>query len=93
MGAIMADPYFNDGLINVTMTQVKDCLNDFLSKQTIKCDCSICLSDIAAIALQELPPLYVNNFLEQDKNKKVNDILVKKQVLKAIRKVQDNPHH
>ncbi len=57
------------------------------------------IQDIAAIALNNMPPKYICNFLEKQEpseqlKEEVKDLrkYARRQVLKAIKKVQEAPH-
>ena len=59
----------------------------------------VSVQDIAAIALNNMPPKYVCNFIEklnprQNLLDEVNDLkkYARRQLIKAIKKVNDNPH-
>ncbi len=59
----------------------------------------VSIQDIAAIALNNMPPKYICNFLEKQSpgeqlREEVRDLkkYAKRQVLKAIKKVREVPH-
>ncbi len=49
------------GVHNVMEDVVRDTLLSYKSKMNLTCDCEQCLSDISALALNELPPRYISN--------------------------------
>lgn len=49
------------GIHNVMEDVVRDTLLTYKSRMNLACDCERCLSDIMALALNELPPRYVAN--------------------------------
>jgi len=62
-------------------------------------DSSVSVQDIAAIALNNMPPKYVCSFIEkqyprQNLLEEVNDLkkYARRQLIKAIKKVNDHPH-
>ena len=62
-------------------------------------DTPVTVQDVAAIALNNMPPKYVCSFIEkqyprQNLLDEVNDLkkYARRQLIKAIRKVNDNPH-
>ncbi len=56
------------------------------------CGCQRCMNDIAAIALNYLPPHY---YVEVEKNKEVGSpwVMVEAAVFEAIDRVLENPNH
>ena len=61
------------------------------------CTCPKCLVDMAAIALNSLPPKYVadryNKFPERDHDAVANQVKVEQAVQMAINMVSRRPHH
>jgi len=60
---------------------------------------AVTVQDIAAIALNNMPPKYICSFIEkqyprQNLLEEVNDLkkYARRQLIKAIKKVNDNPH-
>lgn len=60
---------------------------------------AVTVQDIAAIALNNMPPKYICSFIEkqyprQNLLDEVNDLkkYARRQLIKAIKKVNDNPH-
>ena len=60
---------------------------------------AVTIQDIAALALNNMPPKYITNFVEKKfprpgLSQEVNDLkrYARRQVIKAIKKVSENPH-
>jgi competence protein ComFB len=73
-------------------------LEEILSRQKIGCKCQRCRLDIAALALNNLPPKYAvtdigraHTKLEATKTQFQIDVV--KELTKAIEKVNSNPRH
>ena len=49
------------GVHNVMEDVVRDTLLSYKDNMNLTCDCEQCLSDILALALNELPPRYIAN--------------------------------
>ncbi|MBD7908982.1 late competence development ComFB family protein [Sporosarcina gallistercoris] len=49
------------GVHNVMEDVVRDTLLSYKNNMNLACDCEQCLSDISALALNELPPRYIAN--------------------------------
>jgi competence protein ComFB len=84
--------------VNLTEILVEQVMEKQLTKRTDICSCPACQADIMAIALNNLPPRYVNS----DKGEILvrtgilntqlaTDLLV--EVSKAIEHVKKNPRH
>lgn len=56
------------------------------------CSCPRCVNDIAAIALNYLPPHY---YVEKDENKEIGSpwVMVETAVVEAIERVMEKPNH
>lgn len=56
------------------------------------CSCSRCVNDIAAIALNYLPPHY---YVEKDEGREIGSpwVMVETAVVEAIDRVVENPNH
>lgn len=81
-------------LINATEITLFDQLKKIMEKRNI-CRCERCRLDIAAIALNNLPPNYVVT-TEGEVVKAISPQLkidVQRQLEVAIEKVASNPHH
>ncbi|MFZ5650535.1 MAG: late competence development ComFB family protein [Bacillota bacterium] len=81
-------------LINVAEIVVFDILDRLLPKKDV-CKCERCRMDIAAIALNNVPPNYVVS-TEGKVRRSINRQLkvdVGRQVEDAIEKVKEHPHH
>jgi competence protein ComFB len=80
-------------VINANLERVLSVMDRFLSEryQGI-CMCSRCMSDIAAIALNYLPPHYV---VEGNNGKEYGSpwVMVETAVSEAIDRVMENPNH
>lgn len=67
---------------------------DKLLKERYKnvCPCTRCASDIAAIALNYLPPHY---YVEKEERKEIGSpwVMVETAVVEAIDRVMENPNH
>lgn len=93
--------YTTTGLENLAEELVFQELYDFTQKAKIMpdndlCICCICLADIAAIVLNELPPFYCSNFIDKDKNMNYYTKYkseVQQKIIAAIDIVKKNPHH
>ena len=93
--------YATTGLENLAEELVFQELYDFTQKAKIMpdndlCICCICLADIAAIVLNELPPFYCSNFIDKDKNMDYSAkyrLEVQEKIFKAFEKVKKTPHH
>ncbi|TQV76993.1 aminoglycoside phosphotransferase [Aliikangiella marina] len=92
--------YYNDDLENlaeeIVFEQIHMLIND---DETDVPTSEVSIQDIAAIALNNMPPKYVCNFLEKREpgeqlKEEVKDLqkYAKRQVLKAIKKVKNTPH-
>lgn len=84
--------------VNLTEFLVEQVLNEQLAKRKEICTCPICRADIMAIALNNLPPRYVNTdkgelFTRASvlNSQLATDILV--EVSKAIEHVIKQPRH
>lgn len=86
--------YTGQGLICLTEKLVIESINQTIEEGTIYCKCDICLSDIAALALNHLPPRYVTNLLDYAPSlDKLSLDKIKRVVEKAVTTVTQNPHH
>lgn len=82
-------------LVNTLEYLVLEKIDDLLQRDETICRCERCRLDIAAIALNSLPPSYVVT-VEGEVLKQINRQLkvdVLGAVSKAIEKVKENPHH
>jgi len=78
----------------------KELHNIMVSNKVEFCNCRICIQDIAAIVLNRIPARYKNNIIdkmypnkkEEEKLEKLS-ILINEQILLAIEKVKEKPHH
>ena len=87
-------------LENLQEDLVIDTINEVLTYDEFKgkiCTCDICLVDMAAIALNALPPRYVadryNKFPATEEEENMLLHMVGEIVLDAVRKVGTAPHH
>ncbi|MCO7227262.1 late competence development ComFB family protein [Pleionea sp. CnH1-48] len=91
---------FRDGLENLSEQIVFEEINDVIESGEPEFNVTdIAIQDIAAIALNNMPPKYVCNILEKQNPgptlmEEVKDLkkYARRQVLKAIKRVKDNPH-
>jgi competence protein ComFB len=84
---------------NMWMPLVVDVIGDFLERWEM-CDCADCAIDVAALALNSLPPKYwvlggfdVFGSPEAFRNDPENRRMAEQAVIKALRLVEQNPHH
>lgn len=92
--------YYNDDLENLAEEIVFEQIHLLIQGGEVDVPSSeLSIQDIAAIALNNMPAKYVCNFLEKldpgdQLQEEVNDLkkYAKRQVLKAIKKVQETPH-
>jgi len=84
-------------LLNLVEKQVLDSVNDFLKKEGV-CGCEQCKLDVAAIALNYLPPRYV--VAAQDAAYAKADLLglqkyidIAGAITKAVKLVKEHPRH
>ncbi len=92
--------YYHDDLENLAEEIVFEQIH--LLTQEVETDMptsELSIQDIAAIALNNMPPKYICNFLEKQEpseqlKEEVKDLrkYARRQVLKAIKKVQEAPH-
>jgi len=93
--------YSHAGLENLAENLVFQELYDFSQKFAKAhdpefCNCSICLSDVAAIVLNDLKPYYCSNFMDKEKSNEYYSKYkaeVQQKILKAFELVKKNPHH
>lgn len=81
-------------LINVAEIVVFEIIDRLLAKRDV-CKCERCRLDIAAIALNNVPPNYVVS-TEGEVRRSINRQLkvdVGREVENAIEKVREHPHH
>lgn len=94
------DPVF-ETLENLQEEPVLDMLRrrlpEVAGKRPGVCSCARCLTDMAALALNALPPRYVadryNKFPEDEVDEERNRDLVQRAVDTAIARVAGRPHH
>jgi competence protein ComFB len=80
-------------VINANYERVLSVMDRFLSERYNNvCTCSRCMSDIAAIALNYLPPHYI---VEGNNGKEYGSpwVMVETAVTEAIDRVMENPNH
>ena len=86
-------PIKNCNVINANFERVLSVMDRFLSERyDSACTCPRCMSDIAAIALNYLPPHYIvdgNNGREYGSPW----VMVETAVSEAIDRVMENPNH
>lgn len=92
--------YYHDDLENLAEEIVFEQIHLLMEDEETDVPSSeVSIQDIAAIALNKMPPKYICNFLEkQDPGEKLKEEVkdlkkyAKRQVLKAIKKVRETPH-
>jgi competence protein ComFB len=78
---------------NANYERVVSVLDKYLKeKYQNVCTCPRCISDIAALALNYLPPHY---YVELDANREIGSpwVMVETAVVEAIDRVKENPNH
>lgn len=85
-------------LFNVMEILVMETIGEILSNNETLCDCERCRMDIAALALNELPNLYVvtaeGEVMQRTRSlRQQTKVDVIKAVSRAISRVADYPHH
>ena len=83
----------NCTVVNANYERVLTVMEKFLHERYKHvCSCPRCMSDIAAIALNYLPPHYI---VESDKGKEFGSpwVMVETAVTEAIDRVTENPNH
>ncbi|WMS87768.1 late competence development ComFB family protein [Pleionea litopenaei] len=94
------DMYYHDDLENLSEEIVFEQIHEIIQEGEVDFSQSeVAIQDIAAIALNNMPAKYVSNFLEKQNPgpnllEEVKDLrkYARRQVLKAIKKVNENPH-
>ncbi|MFT5520684.1 MAG: competence protein ComFB [Enterobacterales bacterium] len=94
------DQFMTDDMENLSEEIVFEELSKLLEEGQYKfAETTVTIQDIAAIALNNMPPKYVCSFIEklnprQNLLDEVNDLkkYARRQLIKAIKKVNDNPH-
>ncbi|NVJ49135.1 MAG: late competence development ComFB family protein [Gammaproteobacteria bacterium] len=94
------DKYYHDDLENLSEEIVFEQIHEVISEGEVVFNQSdVTIQDIAAIALNNMPAKYVCNFFEKQNPgpnllEEVKDLrkYARRQVLKAIKKVNENPH-
>ncbi len=92
--------YYNDDLENLSEEIVFEQIHEVIQEGEPKFNLSdVNIQDIAAIALNNMPAKYICNFLEKQNPgpnllEEVQDLrkYARRQVLKAIEKVNNHPH-
>lgn len=87
--------HYMDDLKNVNEKRVWAMLADYLDKNDAPsiCCCPICLVDIAAITLNNIPAHYQTEENFAIAIEKVSDVEIYKQLKKAVDLVSARPHH
>ncbi|AKP73261.1 aminoglycoside phosphotransferase [Piscirickettsia salmonis] len=90
-------PYTDEDLENLAIQLVYQEIDEIIKHQLEDfCHCKVCIQDIAAIALNHIPPIYQTSCIEKAKTLAKQGGQLKKlariEVLKAIRKVKINSH-
>jgi competence protein ComFB len=92
--------YYHDDLENLAEEIVFEQIHLLIEERGSEIPTSeLSIQDVAAIALNNMPPKYICNFLEKQEpseqlKEEVKDLrkYAKRQVLKAIKKVSETPH-
>ena len=92
--------FVHDDLENLCEEIVFEQIFKLIEEGKVEFDRSpLSIQDVAAVALNNLPPKYVTNFVEKKfprpgLTQEVNDLkrYARRQVIKAIKKVGQNPH-
>lgn len=86
--------YDIERLKNVNEQRVWDLLAEYVSQDSNLCTCSICIMDIAAITLNNIPPHYqaFEDTVDEAVNKTSDDDIIE-QIMIAVEKVKKFPHH
>jgi competence protein ComFB len=95
------EKFFTDELENAMEEIVFEQLDIIIKKKEESfCKCNICIQDIAAVALNNLPARYKNSLLDriyisEDEKRRTLEMKVKvrEELLNAIEKVRNFPHH
>lgn len=96
------DKYCSKELLNVTEEVVFEELHKIITSQSVDfCKCEVCLLDIVAISLNNLPPIYWGNRFEkfrprseaQKEQEAEMHKLAHEELVIAIETVSNNPHH
>lgn len=80
-------------VINANYERVVVVMDKYLNERYRNvCGCQRCLNDIAAIALNYLPPHY---YVEMDPDREIGSpwVMVESAVAEAIDRVKENPNH
>ena len=87
--------HFMEDLRNVNEKRVWQMLSDYLENNDTEgmCLCGICLTDIAAITLNSIPPHYQTEEHLSVAQEKLPDIEIYRQLKRAIDMVMARPHH
>ncbi len=78
---------------NANLERVLAVMDKYLRERYAQvCTCPRCVSDIAAIALNYLPPHY---YVDMEKDRELGSpwVMVETAVLEAIDRVMENPNH
>jgi len=94
------DKYYHDDLENLAEEIVFEQIHMLSEEDGSEVPMSeLSIQDIAAIALNNMPPKYICNFLEKQEpseqlKEEVKDLrkYARRQVIKAIKKVKQTPH-
>ena len=93
--------FHTDELENIVEEMVFEEINKIIKEESvIFCTCDTCVQDIAAIALNNLPPYYRTKMLykkfpapQEAQQRKILKVKVREEVLKAIEKTMEHPNH
>jgi competence protein ComFB len=93
--------FYTEDLNNVSEEVVFEELSRIITAgEKTFCQCNVCIQDIAAIALNAIPPKYESNYIEKQypRRERLDGLRrLREQVQgalhEAIRMIQQNPHH
>lgn len=87
--------YYMEELKNVNEKRVWQLLSEYIEANSTEkfCLCGICLSDIVAITLNNIPSQYQKEEGLSASKEKVSDAEIYRQLKKAILTVSKHPHH
>lgn len=87
--------HYMDDLKNVNEKRVWKMLGEYLDSADVSniCTCSICLIDMAALTLNNIPASYQTEEHMTIAKEAVSDVEIFRQLKKAVELVSKRPHH
>lgn len=87
--------HYMDSLKNVNEKRVWDMIGEYTEDYDTSgiCLCWICITDIAAITLNNIPPCYQTEENLDAAREKITDAEIFRQLKRAIKMVSERPHH